>query len=731
MKFKFHLLFLMISVISQAQTFQLEGIFFSGPVFTVNSYNNQIYVGAGSAIEIFELQPGQQPILIGKAHTIDVVSSICIHENVVYTGNNGIGFSIFDVFNPSEPQLTSIIYDSIIAGHHPPVIDHNYLFISAGSYGVIVMDISSPLQPVEVCRWKTPDFILSIKKLGTTVFAADRTYGIILLNFDGTTLIPFDTINPFPNCAWYSFFIDESTQLLWLYCYGSNIPYNNNVHVAVISLQQNNYLQVLSTFSFPSRPIASLSVTNNKAYMACWEQGLKIFDVTNLQSPQHIYTIPTQSYSLWTHLINDSILAVAQYSEGLWLIDISQSFFPIASITDHYGDIKSVATSDSSLYTIKLTEGISTIRHSQNNKFIEYNLPFISSPNAQDITIKDNLLYIAADNDGLFAFNLNNNPPTQIWHYNTSGAIATYVKDTLLFCVRSYYNFLQRPVELQIFNIKNSSQPFLLSSVQVITQSWPQDRPLIHIDCYDTLLAISCWNDALTGSIHIFSISNPYQPQIIYQMLNTRIAQTQFLTRNGNIYLAATWGTSLLGQANGLKIFKWLNNELVQISEYITGSLGNRAVGVACSNDYCFIAEGGLSAHGHIYMLKIEQSMNLTLNQKIKIGSNTNHHNLKIWKNYLLHAAGSPSFMIFIIDDPLQIIYPIIWQYSSILIYPNPSSDFINTKMIWKNLKIFDINGNLVSEYNNFTQDIPVNHLSNGSYLVIIDNKYATKFLKY
>lgn len=722
-------LFYAFYLFASSQTIVNESIFLSGPVFTVSSAGDTVFVGSGSALELYKIEPHNQFTFLGKAHTIDVVTSIVKHHHTIYTGNNGIGFSVFDISNPLHPHLLSIIYDTLIPGHHPPVIDQNRMFLSVGSYGVIVMDINNPHQPTEICRWKTPDFMLSVYKHGNTILAADRSYGIILLHFDGQTLIPFDTLNPFPGCAWYAFTVDELSNVLWLYCYGSAIPFNNNVYVAALSLHSQQYLQVLGSFSFSSRPVASLTIRHQKAFMACWEQGLKIFDVSDIHNPSLIHTIPTSSYTLWTHPVNDSLLAIAQYSEGVQIISILHPAFPTVAIIDHHGDIKSIAINDSIIYSITLTHGINGIVH-QNNTWNEQAETFLPDNEAVDITAYKNHLYVASDAEGLKVYQIQPMSLSPVWQQAIQGAIAVHIHDTLLFCIRSYYNWLQRPVEMYIFHIKQPHAPMLITSHNIITQSWPQDRPLVFMDVMDTLFAISCWNDALAGSLHIYSIAKPHQPTLLYQMITARAAQLQWLKYGNEILLATAWGTSVPGNPNGMKLFRWQYNELEEVSQFVSGSNGNRTVGLACGGKYCFLAEGGLSAHGHVYMLEIDSSFNISLKHKLKIGSNTNHHVLRIWNNYLIHAAGSPGLMIFRIHADLHILEPVYPTGKNITIYPNPASEWITIQYPWQHLSIYDNNGKFIGQITQYTEKIPVTHLPCGLYYILLDNKTVGMFIK-
>jgi len=719
-------LFNYFCVYSQQVTFRNAAI--SGPVFTFKAVANTLYIGSGSALEIFDITDINNIQLIGKQHSTDVVTYIATKGNTVYAGNNGIGTAIFDINTPSQPVFKGLIYDSLIPGHQPPVIDGNTGFFSYGSYGIKVLDLNNAQQPTEICDWQTPDFMLSIGKMGDTIFAADRTYGLFLLDFSNNQLSVFDTITTSAIQSWHTFHIDTAHNYLWLYGYGSAVPYNDSLAVVVYNLDPLSFMDVVSEFKMASRPAASLTTKNNKAYLSCWEDGVRVIDFSNMGTPQQTAIIPSASYALWVDFINDSVLGIAQYDSGLELFNINNITPALLNTVDTYGDISSIAMSGNYVYSIVSGEGIAVCKIETSDSLKEISL-LRQYPNVKDLVVKNNTLLAASDAHGVLVFDITDKEfpvlTDSLKKPSNNGALSLHLSGNTLFVGESYHFFLSRPVLLSVWDISNINNPVFRSETTITTQNFPYDRPMIFMDVQDSQMVMSCWNDALEGSLHILDVQNTAQISILTEM-PARAGQLKMKLINQQPAVLCAWGTSLLSQFNGLRIFA-LNNPLapVLIGEYPTGMNGNRTIGLAVSDHYVYLSEGGLSAHGFITVLDYSKPTLPQLHSRLKIGSNTNHSHLKVYDNYLLHSAGSPGLMLFKISGTTHIPEYSTQNTLGVCVYPNPFNDFVtiafdNTENDNYTLEIFNAQGALVRTINNIRNNNTVvykNELSKGLYM--------------
>ncbi|HOY31362.1 MAG TPA: T9SS type A sorting domain-containing protein [Bacteroidales bacterium] len=723
------LIFISLSCHIAAQSIEYRNVVISGPVFTFKAVGNTLYLGAGSALEIFDISNIDNIQYVGKQHSTDVVTSVAQKGNTVYAGNNGIGTAVFDVSHPAVPVFHGLLYDSLIPGHQPPAIDGNTGFFSYGSYGIKVLDLSNTLQPVEICGWQTPDFMLSIGKKGDTIYAADRNNGIFLLNYENNQLTVFDTVKHPSITSWHQFHIDTLNNYFWLYGYGSAVPYNDSLGIIVYDLNPLAFMNIVSTYKILSRPAASLTVKNDTAYLACWEDGVRVVDFSNMLNPQQVAIIPSPKYSLWVDLINDSILGIAQYDYGLEMININTHNLDTYHVIDTYGDVSGIAVSGNYVYTIVDGEGLAVCSIEPSDTLKEITM-LPQFPNLKDVAVKNNYLFAASDASGVLVFDITNKElPILIDSLkkpNNNGALSLQISGNYLFAGESYYFFLSRPVLLSLWDISNISDPVFISETNITTQNFPYDRPLIFMSVRDSLLVMSCWNDALEGSMHILDVSNKSQPSILAQ-LPSRAGQLEITTLDQQPVILCAWGTSSLAQFNGLKIFSLDDPSAPVLSgEYQTGINGNRTIGLSVSDSYVYLAEGCLSAFGHITVLDCSNPAQPLFHSRVKIGSNTNHSHLKITGHYLLHSSGSPGLMLFKVSGSTHIAESDKKTSADILIYPNPASGKVFIELDQPScavIDVFDISGRQIhvnTMITNHHVQLDLSLLESGVYLIRI-----------
>lgn len=108
------------------------------------------------------------------------------------------------------------------------------------------------------------------------------------------------------------------------------------------------------------------------------------------------------------------------------------------------------------------------------------------------------------------------------------------------------------------------------------------------------------------------------------------------------------------------------------------------------------------------------------------------------WNNYPYGAwdnDGSPSVAMDAFKNSVLLSNDINLKENNFTIYPNPTSNFLHfssTKMDIYQVKIFDFNGRLIySLSNNYKiETIDISSLSNGMYLLKINENYSNKFIK-
>lgn len=725
---KYILLFCSIFTLS-AQNIKFKNSEFSGPVFTFKKNHNNLFIGAGSALECFNISNQFNYEFVAKSHSNDVITGITIVDNYIYANNNGIGVTIFKINENNTLSFKKVIFDTIISGHSPAVVlNENAIIFGLGSYGLIVADITDKENPQVIQKIKLPDFLLSLQKYNNMIFASDRSYGIFIFNVTDNLLTPVDTFKINEINYWYYCYVDSNKDKLYVYGHKNLLPVSDTVSIVQYSLNPLNLQQYQSIFRFYARPCVSLTTTENIVYASCWENGTYAIDFSNSNNVQIKYNIPTNNYSIWVDKLNDTIIGIANLSSGLRLYIVNQTtYYELFTIDNFYSDIRGVAIKNNYVYTALLNKGIGIARVLSDSLVKDTIIPV---NNIKNIYVSGNYLFSSCDNEGIKIFSLQNSliPSyvTTIVKPNNNGALSTIRYNNYLMAIDCYYSLLSRPVVLSIWDLSNVNSPVLISQTQITVQNFPYDRPQIFCDLFYPYLSISCFNDALAGSIHIIDISNIQQPQIIYSIQNIYSGQIKFYPTNDELYLLVAVGSSTCGIQNGFKIFKFENSELTELSFFNTGSNGNRTIGLDYYNNYVFIAQGGLSAYGKIIAVDVSNVNNPEYVGECVIGSNTNHSELMLYDNYILHSAGSPGLMLLKFEFQNQ-ISPIFYQLQDTF---NSTCNIFTNLNISENITLYDVSGRVLSgNINSYKFQNVLSNLTFGFYLVNKGDKIY-KFIK-
>ncbi|MCX7954845.1 MAG: T9SS type A sorting domain-containing protein [Bacteroidales bacterium] len=719
--FLFIILLIHFSLLSHSQQLTFQNTVFSGPVFTFKKYQNKLFIGAGSAIEYFNFVDINNYQFRSKSHSNDIITGITVIDNYIYANNNGLGINIFKLHDNENLIFKKRILDTIIAGHSPAIIlNSNTIVFGVGSYGLIVADISNKENPQILQKIKFPDFLLSVQKFGNIIFASDRSYGIFIFNYEDSTLVSLDTFKINGINYWYYCYVDTTTNKLYVYGHKNLLPIADTVTIVRFDLNTMNFQQYESIYKFYSRPCISITTTNNIVFASCWENGTYAIDFSNNIQPQINYVIPTNSYSIWVDKLNDTIIGIAQLSEGLKVYHVASSnYYLIASIDNYYSDCKGIGIKNNYVYTAIINKGIGIGKIVNDSLKQEGILPLNKVKN---IYVCNEYLFALCDDDGTKVYSLQNNIVPQylttLLKPTSNGALNAIKHNNYLFVIDCYYQFISRPIKLTVWDLSNLSTPVIISEVLITVQNFPYDRPQIFVDFLYPYLAISCFNDALPGSLHIVDVSNINNPQVVCTLPNIYCGQIKYYQLTNETYLLVATGSSTNGIKNGFKIFRVENNSLTEVSEFISGTNGNRTIGIDNYTNYVFIVQGGLSAFGKIIVTDIQNIYNPQLINEYLIGSNTNHSDLKVYNNYLLHSSGSPGFMLLKFDMQNHIM-PIF--YDNQIRSTEYQSVFDLLKYNYP-ITIYDVTGRKIVVSNKMNSYLELNNLHFGIYFIKVNN---------
>jgi hypothetical protein len=154
-----------LPVSGAAAAWNLDYIGHSGGVSqAVAAQDNLVYVGEGSNLTLLEVSThGSLSVLGQTAPLPGIVSSVAVAGGYAYVGAERAGLRVIDVSLPSAPVEVGFYHTPGIArgvaAGSAALRDGTaggYVYVAAGEAGLRVVDVSTPLAPVEVGFYDTP-----------------------------------------------------------------------------------------------------------------------------------------------------------------------------------------------------------------------------------------------------------------------------------------------------------------------------------------------------------------------------------------------------------------------------------------------------------------------------------------------------------------------------------------------------------------------------------------------
>ena len=295
---------------------------------TIAKNKKQMYVvgefdGVKNSFEIYDITEPKNPKPIGavEVQAGAIISATSADEKIAYIASAIGGVEYIDISNPTKP-LRLGGFNAPQAGREDIAItnDGTKAYVTAINKGIYVVDLtyqnSALIGRLNDPRFATEDIALS--KDGNIAYLASGYEGLIIA----------DISNP-KEPKVISIFNDNDLQATGIqisederFAYISN---NDEEGIYIINIE-DTYAPFLMgsiknrhAFSSPS----DIAVSNGKAYIADYDEGLKIIDITNPNNPQLINKVemPQDTIDSVT-LSKDGKLAYVANFSNLIIIDI-------------------------------------------------------------------------------------------------------------------------------------------------------------------------------------------------------------------------------------------------------------------------------------------------------------------------------------------------------------------------------------------------------------------------
>jgi hypothetical protein len=385
------------------------------------------------------------PILIGWYNLNAYSLSVRVDNNVAYVGNGSQGLQIIDVSNPSSPVLLAT-YDA--PGYFNSVtVENNKAYVTMDARGLLVLDVSDPGNPVQLGVYGTNDYATSVSVNGDTAYLTASNAGLQIIDVTESqhSLVQGGYITPgLANCVAVNgnrAFVTQND--VGLQVFNVSDPQHPTLH--------NSYFNSLSFYG--------VDAVGSTAYLA-WDSGLKIVD-TYSWNAYLLGTYYTTQFSLSVKVVGTRAY-VANYEAGLYVIDISNTQLPeLLGWCDTPGKARGVAVVNSIAYVADGYSGLQIFDFT--NPLLPAFLGSYDTPGyAYAVTVENNFAYVSDGAEGLQIIDVGNPQSpvlvnTILPHHNS------IVKTSLLHNGRLYvsdYNWN----EIRIYSVANPQLPRLLDT---------------------------------------------------------------------------------------------------------------------------------------------------------------------------------------------------------------------------------------------------------------------------
>ncbi len=661
---------------------------------------------------------------IGQIDTgLGSMFDLFVSGNYVYSATRRAGLVTFDIADLSSPNLVSIfddpkeisenqLWDSFSALTDGIFVDENVAYLADGHNGLVILDVSSPEQPVKVGHYRD-DSIPNILIKNNLAFVRSSKY-IKIIDVSNVNLpifvgkIGFD---PYSSERIKDFAISDD------YLYLSSIDVliifditdpSNPIEVnrlenydplkitvlddrlfGIVAEQSPIGLKFTISIFNIDNPIApvflgecvfeeadtyiqSFVVSDFFVYIATYEKIFAI-NTTNQNSPELVGSIDVSFHGLShkklalqsnNQSLNNGIVFCADYEQGLLIYNFSSPMNPnLISKYDLGQQAKALYTTEDFVYLCTSKEYFSpthldivSIDDPSNPDLLGR---YHSNGSIMDVVVHQNLAFLALrsepTNHCLEIIDVSNpKEPILVGYCNetsSSNSLKIRYDNTrkLVFLANDEEGY-------SIISVANYTQPNLIYS----------DRPLgmnvVDIDVKDNLLFIA--DGRLFGGFSIFNVSNPLSPIKVYtNFLNTMVFDIEFVSNM--IYLTTDSSPLVIYDATNIfapkKISSFTNDLIINYGKLVI------------NDTLAYIAR---EANG---LVVVDTSNPQKTESIIEYRPEYSGlcYDVAIFENYLLIADGWDGFEI------LELVSPIISKQLLIILSILPSSvGFILTLII-------------------------------------------------
>lgn len=348
-----------------------------------------------SGLQIVDVSDPANPELIGSVDTQGFALDVSVNGDFAYVADYDSGLQVVDVSDLTTPQIISTL---ITPGYVRAVsVSGDIAYVADGELQVV--DISNPANPVIISSWSRTDYFgyaYGVTVVGEIAYVA---------YFSGLEVIdvsdPFHPVSMDGISTMYSFDVTVVGDIAYVSCNDDNGGF-----LLIVDVSIPTDLKKLGSIDTPGDP-KNVTIDGNTAYVATWEDGVQVVDISDPSEPLIIGSYNIGGYTSYVDVL-----------EGLLYICADDLIIGMAPV-----EISALVTSDTEItvmFTCPLYQGNYTIRSFNNVKYSEL-------PGAVTFTNNADILHARA----VIVAGGGPDAPGEIWEETKSYAREAY--NSLLF----------------------------------------------------------------------------------------------------------------------------------------------------------------------------------------------------------------------------------------------------------------------------------------------------------
>jgi hypothetical protein len=429
---------------------------------------NYAYVAlTGGGLGIVDVSSPAAPTLLSQVPPMKYeIYGVTVSGGIAYTGEWQGSLGVLDVSNPAAP--TRITTKSPPRMPLQAVIDGGYLFVAGGPYGLEILNLANPRNPVRIgyseAEGETEDVVVA----GDFAYLATLDDVAVVQLGDRTTPSMVSTLNVNGQC--------QGVAVRGAYAYLAADDYG--LHIISISSPAAPVLR--RTVNTPGRAFG-VAFVGNYAYVADGAGGLQIIDITNPLTativgqlsfsggPQYVATEGTRIYLTAGHT--------------LWVLDASSPASPVIMGSLNTGTGQDIIPAGSLCY-VAGPPGVFVVDVSDGSNPTLVTTCNLGLPYSSRLALAAPYLYVVDTYRGLKILDVSNpaSPVVLGGLFDSPGE-----RSNAVIAHGQFVYIGENEAGLQVLSVTNPAAPMLMGGIEsfVITKGLATDGQYVYLAGYD------------------------------------------------------------------------------------------------------------------------------------------------------------------------------------------------------------------------------------------------------